>query len=447
MKLRHASTNSAVRTWDGSDRYLLLSWSIFFLFISIPFFDVSVGILAKALGLYSGYEAQEKLATLIPGIVIRAGILVAVFASLFSREQGHKNLWYLYVLLTALLASEYFAFFNHQSIGNLFLGLTYVFKIILIITISIYLLTIHPGHLLYLKAETIALNALLVYVFAIVVGHLLKYEYVTYGGLGSSGFLISGSANSVSLAFLIGAPFLINRFIRADGKGKIFWSFIYLLCLYASMLLLTKASILSLLIILAVSLLYGFSRSRLGVKLVLVALVGILAVVLIITVDFSSLTIVKRVEFLIEYHDGAVWKILLSGRDRYMLAAQDIFVNEMPVFQQILGAGYQIPKEAMEWHTGHVQGVEVDFGDLLVKSGFVGAFLYGVPVLMIFLKSIVTLFQNTSFMHKLVCLVFILMVFQSSIAGHVFMSGMLGFMIPFSVFFVIRGKEYFDGKA
>lgn len=399
---------------------------ILFVFLLIPAIDVLLGYSSLQLGLYSGSNMGAKMITLLPGILIR-GIL---FLLLFNEIKRYNQTYiiYLFILISVFLLTELSYFYYTQNLGFLIYGITYFYKLIFILTVLFFFLSTKNSEILK-NLDLIVLNTVIWYTLAILIGYAIGMDYKTYGGLGSSGFLIKGSANSASLAFLIASPFILTKlFYSKNTRQNILLWFLYGSMIIASFILLTKVSVLSLLVMFFIFMYYKLNKTHILNKLLLILLLIIIITIAVIYLADSNF--INRLIFVYNYMDGNILKILLSGRDEFLLHGLNMYLNDFNAFQYLFGAGANHVRELMEFYTNVEQGIELDFADIIAKYGIIGFLLYYLFFIYFCFKAIKNLIVSTSIELKIFSFAYIMMFIIANMAGHVFTSGLMGFLIP-----------------
>lgn len=232
----------------------------------------------------------------------------------------------------------------------------------------------------------------------------------SYGSFGGKGYFYS--ANAISGAVII---FSCLLFLVAVNS-KVIYILTVCVCLLISMLLGTKAAILSVLV-LAFLVPYIFKERRLS-WLLFIGLLLVIGLFFIIKFDgISNLGVAQRILYF--YDTGGFSKVILSGRDQFFINNFDFFSNG-DTFNIIFGVGH-------EGAYGFEKPlVEMDYFDLLILYGFSFLILY--IVLSIFLVS--DLLRKSKLYDKyerrlLNISIFLSFLFlcMASLSGHVIFSG------------------------
>ncbi len=399
----------------------------------IPIVDVLLGVGAKFSGLYSGYEMGQKMLTLIPSMLLRILILI-ISLTIIKYLKKDLKIFYIFLMIIFLFLSEFISvIYFSSSVEYFILGLIEIYKPVLIFVVVLYLL--RNKELKYDVIVAISF-ALKVYSLAIIIGYLSGYDYKTYGGLGSSGFLISGSANSASLLFLIASTAFSYLFLEKKVKALNYYVFMSL-CLYAMYLMMTKTGFVG------VSLIFSFSIYRYMVKNYKIIGYGIVSFILCLMVIYgyhlSSLSIYQRFLNVVEYFDGNILYALSSGRLIFLDYAIENIYNHMDILNFLFGFGHQSFRDLMIGLGGHPQGVEIDFFDLFFKYGLFGLILVFSPYLLVLFLSFKNIFKSKNY--SIFYFSYIIVFLSSFTTGHVFTSGLAGYALSILIFIVITKNE------
>ncbi|MFL7053374.1 hypothetical protein BCS65_20010 [Vibrio cyclitrophicus] len=391
------------------------------IFYMIPVVDVLLGVATIYLGLYSGNEQNAKMVTLIPGMLIRLMAFLLMFKMSFTKDR---------VLLLFLVFSFLLLFFtevrgaliNQEQYSSFALGMIYIYKIYFILVSYVFFVRIDPVFGKDIAGKIIPFS-FFIYSLAIILGTLSGQYFTTYGGSGSSGWLIKGSANSISIIFAPALAILLPKLYKSNyGMSKCL--FVIFLALQASLLMLTKVSTFSILIIsLSFFLLYAKLFHRVIIILLLL-LSSVMMVGYLMDTDLFN-----RLEFVYEYYDGNIFYLLLSGRHEHVIAAFNV-LDSMSVFDIIFGNGYAYFREYMSVYLTKVMGVEIDIFDLFFMNGILFTVVYFSIIIYVCFRAVMNLFSSVNDSMKMLSISYLLLVLVSFLAGHVLMSGLNGHLLP-----------------
>jgi len=416
----------------------LLEWVVFALFLLTPLADISVGALAMAAGLSTGYDSEQKLVTLLPGMAFR-GILLLFLVYLLWKRQKFAVLIGGGVITLVFALSEAIAMIQHQSLGEFIYGGTYVFKLVLIFVVFFYIATADVQAPLLRNGARVIRFSFAAYAFAIAIGHLTGFEYVTYGGLGSSGLMIQGSANSISLIMLVGSGFIADAIARSENaKQRLWWSLVLASGFYSAALLLTKGAMLGVLLPTAAYAARALLNGRSPLPW-LFGMIGLLAAsVLILVIDWNEVRIVKRFLDVIEYHGGDVVSALFNGRLDFFVHGWSAFSEIYRPYEWLIGAGAAGARDAVGLFSGVTQGVESDFFDIGLVYGLLGFSITVILWLCVIKRALSVSFRPASAITHVLAFDIFLLTGLTIVAGHVLTSGLGGAILGLGIGLLFR---------
>ncbi|WP_206170504.1 O-antigen ligase family protein [Flagellimonas maritima] len=261
----------------------------------------------------------------------------------------------------------------------------------------------------------------------IVVNVLMKFVGLGFSlyrsGIGSKGYIYAG--NEISTVFLILYAVLAFELI-AKGKKIRFWVF-FAFTINVAFVLGSKSAILGVLLVALLlrvrPLAILASSKKLGNFMVVSAVVIPLGIFWFLNRVVSSELFQNRI--LYYYNKVDLLTLILSSRNLYFQTAFDIYKNNYNTLEKLIGIGQSRYEEI----TGHT--IEMDFLDIFFAYGVTGIFLFLGTILLacyLFYKRK----DNVNYpFARLSYLFFILLVIISSLAGHVFSSGIAGIFIGF----------------
>lgn len=415
-----------------------LEWVAVALFFAIPLADISVGVIALMAGLSTGSESEQSLTTLLPGMAVR-GALLLLMALLMWRQRKLAELLAFGLLVMLLAFTEALALLPGQNLGNFIYGVSYAFKISLIVLVFLYVISAAHDNLLLHHASAIIRWSFAAYSFAVAVGHLTGFEYTTYGGMGSSGLMIKGSSNSISLIMLVGSPFVIDALVKSRSTLQtLWWGLVFLTGFYSAALLLTKGAMLG---VLLPTIAYVFRWILNGRSLVplyagfsTIFCTGVVALL----IDWSEIRIVKRTISVLDSHGGDILGAIFSGRLTFFAHGWSAFTEVFKPYQWIFGAGAAGAREAVGKFSGIVQGVESDFLDFGLVYGLLGFCIAVGLWLLVMRKAALILCRPAAALTHILAFNIFLLTSLSVIAGHVLTSGLGGAILGLAVGLLFR---------
>jgi hypothetical protein len=255
----------------------------------------------------------------------------------------------------------------------------------------------------------------------LVVNILVKYIGLGYpmykdGDIGSKGFFYAGNETSALLIIL--TSILAYKLFLNQERWK-FYAFM-LLSLFVGLSISSKTGVLGILLLLILIPLerptMQIEKSKLK-KLGLTLLVSVPVLVSGTWFALKQSSVFDRLSYYWEKLD--VWTFLFSHRNFFFSDAYQVYKNEYTIVEKLIGVG-QHKYELMN----NMKIIEIDIADIFFAYGFIGLTLF--MVLMGYLG--VQSWRFAEFKKynytKFVFLMLVILLGISSIAGHVFNSGM-----------------------
>jgi hypothetical protein len=205
-----------------------------------------------------------------------------------------------------------------------------------------------------------------------------------------------------------------------------------LIGLYASLLVMTKSAVFGLLVSYILYLYILAPKGKLA--LIFMSIVILLGFGYLLTYIHST-PLFGRMKFV--YENYSIIGLILSGREQHLLSGIEVFYDNFNLYHLLYGFGYDNFRSLMEGEFGVKIGIEMDFFDLIFKNGILVTSLYLFPVLLILRKA---LFSKLDSISHFFGLIYCLLVLLSFISGHILMSGLVGYVLPFIS--VLIYKEY-----
>lgn len=280
---------------------------------------------------------------------------------------------------------------------------------------------------IYLKIERVMLLNCIFFLANIFIG-VLGFGFSTYGGsvtessVGVKGFFYAG--NEISTLLVIFAGFYLSKTYL---KSKLAFLFFSVFWIGVGFLISTKTAMLAI-IVLSLCIPIIFEGPRIFLLNNLVSIV-FMAIVLVIIVQaffiyeiFKDTMIYGRLDFM--YRKSGMLGIIFSGRSTFLVDMWAYFYKELSVYTLLLGNGVSYYADSIKY------AVELDIPDVFFWHGILGVAI----VLFIFMT--LTAFSARNFFspyHPYAATIFLvnMMLFGiSNFSGHVFTSGMLGFLWP-----------------
>lgn len=242
-------------------------------------------------------------------------------------------------------------------------------------------------------------------------------------GIGSKGYIYAG--NEISTVFLITYSILAYRLLVRQ-KTLYFW-FLFLFTANISFVLGSKSAIAGIVLITLLMrvrpLAILASSRKLGNFIVVSAFIVPLAILLFVRKLVSSELFQNRILYYYERMD--ILTLILSSRNLYLEKVSQTYLNEYNILEKLVGVGQSVYENNTD------RSVEIEFLDIFFAYGFVGLFLFLGMVFLTYRLLKTRKNNNENPFSRLAYVSFLLLLAISSLAGHVFSSGIAGIFIGF----------------
>ncbi|MGR7812795.1 O-antigen ligase family protein [Lacinutrix undariae] len=358
----------------------------------------------------------------------KLSILLVIFLSfLFKKNSAILS----FSLLSVLLLPSIFQVFMEFELGFLFKDLIKITRYLTpVFAFFFFVNYIKKGnsiHLLFLLVKF----SYIVFCANILLKYLgLGYPMYSYGSVGSKGFFFAGNETSVVL-IILSSILAYKLWLEQKTKKYIY---LFLFTLFVGITISSKTGLLG--VILTFLLLplkpVGATLSKKRLKIVVIAVIlAIIGYFIFISDTIQNTAILKRTNYFFNKLD--VVTFLFSNRNNFFIEALDMYAQKYNFIEKIIGVG--------QAHYEVLNGngiVEIDIADIF--------FAYGVVGLTIFISLITFLIVQAYKFKKsgkypfsgLVIVMLFILLGISTIAGHVFSSGMAAVFIGllFSLMYV-----------
>jgi hypothetical protein len=272
------------------------------------------------------------------------------------------------------------------------------------------------------KSEMILIFKLVQFSYLIfVLNILLKYiglGYAMYpnGDFGSKGFFFAGNETS-ALLIILSAIIGYNIF-RKEKKLRYFLFFLF--NLFIGLTISSKTGTLG---ILLVFLFIPMKRFRLKIRLrylksIIISTILIVPIVVILTWKFIVASpVFKRLDFFWRELDFLTF--IFSNRNNFFEKSWNVYLEKYNFIEKIIGVG-QTTYESLNGDSI----VEIDIADIFFAYGFVGLLMFVLIMFMTYYQAIKFRATINYPFAGLVSLMILILLGISTIAGHVFSSGM-----------------------
>jgi hypothetical protein len=279
----------------------------------------------------------------------------------------------------------------------------------------------------YTKIQQVIKVNCIIFLGNMLVG-FLGFGFSTYGGvvsatsIGVKGFFYAGNEISTLLVLFSGF-YLSKTYLRS----KLTFVFLSVFWVGIGLLISTKTAMLAV-VILAFAIPVVFEGKRLFTlrstpSILYVSLLLLILVQAVLLIDaFKDTLIFDRLEFF--FQKTGIWGVLLSGRDIFFFGMWDLYEEAESVFSLLFGNGISYYADYIKY------SVEMDLPDMFFWHGIIGV------LITLFIFATLTRLAFTNAFHKsypygtVILLTNVLLLLISNLSGHVFTSGMLGFLWP-----------------
>lgn len=268
---------------------------------------------------------------------------------------------------------------------------------------------------IYFSYALFAFNILLKYVG-------LGFPMYSYANTGTKGFFFSG--NEISALLLVLYSFIAYKFWEIDKNKLLFFGF-FLFNLLIGITITSKTAMLGIVLItfmipISFKNLFKVSFRKILTVFVIIAIVIPAAYYFAIRLLTNS-SIVERLVYFYKKLD--IVTFIFSERNLKAEKMFKIFETDYTLLEKLIGGG----QHYYESKLGNV--IEIDFLDLFFAYGFLGAAIFLMILMILFIQNLLKANSSKYPYAKLNTIMLLILVFTSSIAGHVFNSGIAGFYI------------------
>lgn len=294
-----------------------------------------------------------------------------------------------------------------------------------IIAYYFFSIGVHRYHRTYLKILSFTF---LVIAINLILG-VFGYGFDQYdGNIGSTGFFFAG--NELSTLFIIACAGVSIYFSRLNLIKKVVF---YMLFIFLAVIKSTKTAIIAIIFLIIKSLISAETLHQIvdykkKVFPVFITIFMVLGGTAIATSYISDLPVLQRWEEIFSTND--ITTAVYSSRNIYLQKSLNILQHDFSTLNWFFGKGFTVFQEMMArfFHQPHT--IEIDIFDIFFSYGicFTAVLLlhYGYFLLKMIRKSI---FLKNHPYNSYVFFTFLLLIFVSTFAGHVFTSGIAGIQL------------------
>ena len=332
------------------------------------------------------------------------------------------------MIFLLLIGESSTIFLLESSGGYLAFVVQHIAKLMTPVLLFLFLLDrAKRGQQLYVTVERVILWNCFIFLSNIFAG-LLGFGFSTYGGtpddggIGLKGFFYAG--NEISTLLILFAGFYLAR---AYLVSKTLFIGLALFWISIGFLISTKTAMLSSLILVAIVpvVLEGkrlFLLNNLASVIFISVLLVIFSQAFLLYEAFSETLIFDRLAFF--YEKNGLFGLIFSGRDKFLESMWGQYDKSLSVFSLLFGKGVSFYAAVTRY------SVELDFVDMFFWHGIVGVTV--ILYIFVLLTSYAgkNCFNPDYPLAAVVLSLNLLLVVISNFSGHVFTSGMLGFLWP-----------------
>lgn len=372
----------------------------------------------------------------VQGIGSPSQLFRFVLIFLLLKELRGKSIKIVILLSIYIIGLEIFNFLYHQNISGLFVGITYVSKIIFATCLFLYLR-------MCLRKNIYKFNELIdkiilsgcVYSIIVIICDLCGISFPSYGSsnLGSKG--VFASANG--LGIYIGCCSLLSIYQYISNKG-IRYLIIYILNAYILLGLMTRAAIGCLIVGLVVLFIQSSRNTKYLIAVLLLSLGSYFWQIVYPIIDSST----EMIQYRYADVDISFQNIIIGGRQYLFDRAYSQFTLQDGLwYRLILGGGYFMAfKNPYRFDDTISSILEADLWDVFYMFGAVGIVLY----VCLFIYGLGIKCKYNRYLYILI-LAWILIFFHSAFAGHVLQNGQ-SLVIMASMLALNRYSNNFDNN-
>jgi hypothetical protein len=383
--------------------------------IKISTFILALMFLLLPVDMINGFVLKSDIN--LPLSLAQLYKLVIIFLLFLSFISKPNNILFSLGLIFLLLIPSIFQVLLHLKVGFLFKDIIKITRYLTPVFAFLFFVDyIKKGNNVDLLFKFIkfsfivfSINILLKYVG-------LGYPMYSYNSVGSKGFFFAGNETSVVLIILSS---ILGYKLWIEHKTKQYYLF-FIFTLFIGITISSKTGILgvllSFLLIPLKPLKAKISRKR--IKIILYALLTFIVGLFIFFTDkVQSSPIMLRLNYFLEKLDFVTF--IFSRRNEFFIYALEVYYNDYNLVEKIIGVG----QVKYQYLIG-ASIVEIDIADIFFAYGIIGLALFVILISYIIYKAKLLKRQKIYPFSGLVYVMIFVLLGISTIAGHVFSSGM-----------------------
>ena len=259
-----------------------------------------------------------------------------------------------------------------------------------------------------------AINILLKYVG-------LGFPFYDYNNTGTTGFFYAG--NEISALHLVLYAMIAYHIFEIKRAKTSFFIF-FLFNLFLGITITSKTAMLGTVLVTILIMASPENMNKISVRKIIIWITSIL-VLIPLTAYFVFKLLKDSLIWERFYYFYLKWDIvtfIFSQRNLRVEKMMPIYWEQWTFVEQIIGGGQYFYENQLK------NVIEIDILDIFFAYGIIGAFIFIVVITLLFLKAYIQ-YRNGYPYGRLALLMLFVLVLESSIAGHVFNSGIAGIYI------------------
>lgn len=358
--------------------------------------------------------------------------LILLSLLIFSFIKNKNNFYYISILATLLFLPSLFRVIAEFKINFLVQDFIKIFRYLMPIVVFFFFKRIIISE----KKENLKLIfnlvvfSYIIFVFNILLKYLgLGYAMYPNGDIGSKGFFFAGNETSALLIILSS----IIGFKIFNKKEKLKYFLFFIFNLFVGLTISSKTGTLGVFLVFVLIPIKPF-KPRIKAKYlrnIIISTFLILPLISFFTWKYIIITpAFKRLEFF--WNKLEFLTFVFSNRNNFFIKAWDVFCSDYNFFEKIIGVG-QTKYEQLNGNSI----VEIDIADIFFAYGITGLILFIFLMTLIYTKAKKLRNKRNPYASLVFLMIFILLAI-STLAGHVYSSGMSAVFIGllFSLIFM-----------
>lgn len=392
---------------------------------NFDWFIISAMFLLLPVDMINGILLKEGIEFPISfGQIYKLFVLFLIFLRLCVRPK-----------LDFLLLIGTFVLFTIPSLVQFYINENYTLRIIfddIIKTskyISIFLALIYFQRIYTLprKKTRSLIKTWLIFSYALfAINILLKYvglgfPMYDYDNTGTTGFFYAG--NEISALFLV-LYGIIAYHLYEIKEAKTWFIIFFLFNFFLGLTITSKTAMLGIILVTILIIASPANLKRISMRKILIWITSI--ILLIPLTGFIAYKLLKdspimhRIDYF--YNKWDLTTFIFSERNLRVEKILPMYIKDWTIWEKFMGGGQYFYENQLK------NVIEIDFLDLFFAYGIVGAIIFILAIIGLFLKAFYQV-KNQYPYARLALLMLFVLVLESSIAGHVFNSGIAGIYI------------------